>query len=76
MSMSILTPAGAARGHAAAKAKRQQPQHQYRIEGEYVSRDDIANRLGVPAKVASTRLSRLKLASGAITWARLRGDQP
>lgn len=46
----------------------------YRIEGEYVSMREIATRLGVHRKVATARVARMRNASGAITWARLRGS--
>lgn len=76
MSIAPLTAAGVARVTAAAQVRRQQPQHQYRIEGEYVSRGDIALRIGVSPKEVSARLNKLKRAAGAITWARLRGESP
>lgn len=46
----------------------------YRIEGEYVSMREIATRLGVHRNVAMSRVARLRNASGAITWDRLRGS--
>jgi hypothetical protein len=43
----------------------------YRIEGEYVTMQDIAKRIGTSAKLAQQRLAKLKSATGPITWVRL-----
>lgn len=43
----------------------------YRIEGESVTAQQIADRLGVTKDAVRARLARLRRASGAITWARL-----
>lgn len=43
----------------------------YRIEGENVTMQDIAKRLGLPLTTVRSRLRRLKGATGAVTWARL-----
>jgi ribosomal protein S25 len=45
----------------------------YRIEGETVTMQGIAKRLGVSLSAARDRLRRLKGASGAVTWGRLGG---
>lgn len=58
----------------AAKARAKARMHCYRIEGEYVSMREIATRLGVHRNVATARVARLRNASGAITWDRLRGS--
>ena len=44
----------------------------YRIEGEYVTMREIAERLGINATTAGSRMAKLKKASGAVTWERLR----
>lgn len=59
-----------------AKAKqrsafRSRQENLWRIEGEYVTIREIAERLGICANAASNRLRRLQGATGAITWARL-----
>lgn len=43
----------------------------YRIEGEFVTIAEIAQRAGLTAKRASYRMAELRNASGPITWARL-----
>lgn len=57
-----------------AKARAAAPENRYRIEGEYVSTLDIAERIGTTRSVAMSRVARLRNASGPITWARLRGS--
>lgn len=45
---------------------------QYRIEGETLTFAQIGKRLGISKDAASLRMRRLRGASGAITWLRLR----
>lgn len=45
----------------------------YRISGEFVGLREIAERLGVSIGAASARMRKLRGASGAISWERLRG---
>lgn len=69
-----VTPAQLAATKRAAQARAKARMHCYRIEGEYVSMREIATRRGVHRSVAMTRVARLRNASGAITWDRLRGS--
>lgn len=41
------------------------------IEGEYVTRAQIAKRMGVTPQYAGTKLRKLRAQPGAITWAKL-----
>lgn len=41
---------------------------QYMIEGEYVSIHDIAQRAGISAKAAWSRLERAQAKNGPVTW--------
>jgi len=43
----------------------------YCIEGQYVTRTQIAQRIGVHPTVAGERLNRLKNRPGEITWEKL-----
>lgn len=45
----------------------------YCIEGEYLSAEQIAARLGISKAAALARMGKLKAQPGAITWKRLRG---
>lgn len=70
-------PEDAKRNVAVSTAKRQRAENKWRIEGEYVSRVEIAERLNLPVSTVDHRLKRLVKATGAITWARIaQGGQP
>lgn len=43
----------------------------YRIEGESLTMEEIAQRLGVPRTTAQSRMRKLRGATGPVTWARL-----
>lgn len=43
------------------------------IEGEYVTRKEIAARLGIDEKLVTQRMRVLRTKPGAITWEALRG---
>lgn len=45
---------------------------QYAIEGEYVTRKQIGERLGIAERTVRTRMDRLKKLPGAITWEKLK----
>jgi DNA-directed RNA polymerase specialized sigma24 family protein len=57
---------------ASAKKASQRPAI-FRIEGESVTYAQIGERLGIASDTARLRMARLRLASGAVTWQRLRG---
>jgi predicted ArsR family transcriptional regulator len=44
----------------------------WRIESETLTVAEIARRLGITEAAARRRLSKLRMASGAVTWVRLR----
>lgn len=43
----------------------------YFIEGSYYTADQVAERLGVEKSKAVTRVSRVKVLPGPLTWAKL-----
>lgn len=47
------------------------PAESLRIGGEYLTRDEIAKRLHLTLSVVNNRLSKLRMASGAITLDRI-----
>lgn len=54
-----------------AKAVTQRAENRLRIEGEYVTHRQIAERIGRNQEFVGRRLRELRGASGPITWARL-----
>lgn len=54
---------------------RGRPADTYRIEGEYVTMREIAERIGETYDATRRRMRTLKKASGPITWERLRAGK-
>lgn len=44
----------------------------YAIEGEYMTRKQIGDRLGITEEAVRSRMNRLKKLPGAITWEKLK----
>lgn len=70
--ISNITPNDVARTTASARKRAGSPVNRIRIEGEYLSAREIAERIGISESVAWRRLAMLRGASGPITWDRLR----
>lgn len=48
--------------------RRKQPDATYCIEGEYVTAEQIGNRVGLTTSTVHDKLKRLRTLPGAITW--------
>lgn len=70
MAMSMQSGAELMQGVMRSAAKRK-ADTTYRIDGEYLSTDQIAKRIGVTRVVVQKRMRVLRSASGPITLARL-----
>lgn len=44
----------------------------YAIEGEYMTRKQIGERLGITEEAVRSRMNKLKKLPGAITWGKLK----
>lgn len=66
-----FNPEAVREGIARSVVRRQRPENKWRIEGEYVTQAEIADRLGITVKTANPRMAKLQKASGPITWSRL-----
>lgn len=66
-----MTSADAAFAGRPYKGRSNQKPQIYRIDGENVTMEQIAKRLGLTTGGARARMGSLRGASGAITWARL-----
>lgn len=54
------------------RARQRAAEPKWRVESEPVTMHDIAERLGITYQSAVARMSKLRKASGAITWDRLK----
>lgn len=72
MTISNITSADVEKITASARKRAREPVNRIRIEGEYLSAREIAERIGISESVAGRRLAMLRGASGPITWDRLR----